>query len=171
MHIEPIFKPYLYSFRYENTDDNEYSRIFDCWSDVEYVRNFVREHKDDSPRNTNRAINRIMDEADDLQDSIYYACKENSLNLNGIFTPLRDQEFGKVVLSKQKGKRSNLRIYAIKIDDHCFVITGGAIKTSQTMQEKSHTEQEFYKINRCRDFLKDMGVFNDDSFYEMLNEL
>jgi hypothetical protein len=43
-----------------------------------------------------------------------------------------------------------LRLYALKIDKDCFVITGGAIKVSQKMQEN--------------------GVFDSESFFELLSE-
>ena len=61
-------------------------------------------------------------------------------------------------------------IVAIKIDNNCFVITGGAIKFHHLNKDRPHTQKEMQKINRCRDYLKDNGVFDADSFYEFLNE-
>ena len=44
-----------------------------------------------------------------------------------------------------------------------FVITGGAIKLTRTMQERSH-------INQCRQYLASNGVFDSDSFISMIEE-
>ena len=63
-----------------------------------------------------------------------------------------------------------MRLFAIKIDNNCFVITGGAIKFHHLNKDRPHTQKEMQKINRCRDYLKDNGVFDADSFYEFLNE-
>lgn len=47
-----------------------------------------------------------------------------------------------------------------------FIVTGGAIKLTRTMQERSHTQLELDKLNRCRDYLKDQGVFDTTSFMD-----
>lgn len=62
----------------------------------------------------------------------------------------------------------NLR--AIKLDDECFVITEGAIKMSQTMQEHPDTDRELTKLKAARLFLKRRGVFDEDSFFELISE-
>ena len=36
------------------------------------------------------------------------------------------------------------------LEKNVFVITGGAIKLTRTMQERSHTHAELDKINQCR---------------------
>lgn len=73
------------------------------------------------------------------------------------------------MLSLQKGKikRNQLRLYAIKIDDDCFVITGGAIKMSQKMDEHEDTALELVKLNNARIYLNSKDVFNQDSFFEL----
>lgn len=86
------------------------------------------------------------------------------------FKPLDNQEYHIVELSKQKGRKNYLRLFAIKIDNNCFVITGGTIKFHHLNKDRPHTKKEMQKIDRCRDYLKDNGVFNSASFYEFLNE-
>ena len=63
-----------------------------------------------------------------------------------------------------------LRIYAIRREPNVYVVTGGAIKLSRTMQEREHTALELDKLNRCKAFLKANGVFDQDSFVELTNE-
>jgi len=94
--------------------------------------------------------------------------------LNTFFVPFHNQEYrNDVLLSQQKGKlnKNRLRIYAIKIDDNCFVITGGAIKLSQSTQENKENDREVTKMKNARDYLIRKDVFDDTSFYELLIDL
>lgn len=63
-----------------------------------------------------------------------------------------------------------LRIYAIRIDPNVYIVTGGAIKLTAKMQDREHTQIELEKLNKCRNFLIDNGVFDQDSFLETINE-
>ena len=56
------------------------------------------------------------------------------------------------------------------LEKNVFVITGGAIKLTRTMQERSHTHAELDKINQCRQYLASNGVFDLDSFISMIEE-
>jgi hypothetical protein len=80
-------------------------------------------------------------------------------------------------LTREKARNWNrtnhaswLRIYAIRFEKNVFVITGGAIKLTPTMQERAHTQQELTKLNLCRQFLMENGVFDSDSFISMIEE-
>lgn len=75
-------------------------------------------------------------------------------------------------MSLQKGRRHCLRLYAIKIDDDTFIITGGAIKLplQHLMEDREHTLMELAKLKKAKYYLKENGVFDDESFYEFLNE-
>lgn len=59
--------------------------------------------------------------------------------------------------------------YTEKLDG-LFHLTGGAIKLTATMQEREHTQKELDKLNACRDFLKQNGVFDQDSFVDFFEE-
>ena len=61
-------------------------------------------------------------------------------------------------------------MYAIRIDNNCFVITGGAIKMSQKMQDHKDTQEELKKLNKAKDYLADNDVHDIDSFTELINE-
>ena len=80
-------------------------------------------------------------------------------------------------LAREKARNWNrtdhaswLRVYAIRLEKNVFVVTGGAIKLTHTMQERAHTQEELKKINQCRQFLMDNGVFDSDSFISMIEE-
>jgi len=83
---------------------------------------------------------------------------------------LHNEETGILTLSKQKARRRWLRLYALRIDKNVYLITGGAIKLTKTMEERPHTSEELAKLERCRQFLQNNNVFDTDSFKELLNE-
>lgn len=60
--------------------------------------------------------------------------------------------------------KSWLRLYAIKLSVGIYIITGGAIRLTRTMQEREHTLQELEKMEKVRNFLIREQVFDEDSF-------
>ena len=45
-----------------------------------------------------------------------------------------------------------------------YIITGGAIKLTATMQEREHTLMELAKLNKVRDYLISIGIFEYNGF-------
>lgn len=174
MEIVNIFAHRLFAFHFENEIDNEYDRLIEQWTDVNYLMGFVKS-KNLNVDITEYVQNRIED-AEQIIDLIEEISENKDIRLETFFKPLSDSEYVIVPLSLQKGKtqhiyrRNDLRIYAIRIDEDCFVITGGAIKISQSMQEDECTIEELAKLNRCKDYLNENGIFDIDSFYELLDE-
>ena len=76
----------------------------------------------------------------------------------------------KAKLQNQAGHSSWLRLYAIKLEPGCYLITGGAIKLTRTMQEREHTLKELQKMEQVRDLLMDKGVVDADGFEDYVNE-
>ena len=68
--------------------------------------------------------------------------------------------------SKPKGW---LRIYAIKLEDGIYVITGGAIKLTKSMNEAENTNEELKYLEQCKNYLKSINVIDVMSFCEYLN--
>jgi hypothetical protein len=48
------------------------------------------------------------------------------------------------------------------------LITGGAIKMTQTMQEHPDTSNELKKLNKVRDFLIEKNITFEDAFYDFI---
>lgn len=63
-----------------------------------------------------------------------------------------------------------MRIYAIKLAAGIYIITGGAIKLTATMQEREHTLLELQKMEKVRRFLLEENIVDDESFIEYLDE-
>lgn len=77
---------------------------------------------------------------------------------------------------KAKGKRvsghpSWLRIYALRLDEGIYLVTGGAIKLTHTMQERKHTNQELIKIKLVRDFLLGNNILDSKRIKEFEEEI
>lgn len=76
-----------------------------------------------------------------------------------------------MVLGKEKARLKRtirhpswLRIYAIKLSQGVYVITGGAIKLTLKMEERNHTKVELAKLENVRRFLLNEDIIDDDSF-------
>lgn len=63
-----------------------------------------------------------------------------------------------------------MRIYAIKLAAGIYIIAGGAIKLTATMQEREHTLLELQKMEKVRRFLLEENIVDDESFIEYLGE-
>ena len=82
-----------------------------------------------------------------------------------------------MLLGKEKARLRNtqrhaswLRIYAIKLDPGIYIITGGAIKLTRTMQEREHTLVELARMEKVRRYLLDNDVVDMDSFNDYQQE-
>ena len=167
----------LYAFIAPESEDNEdeFESIFDKWTDVEYLEGFfeVNKHLLNDPfydsLSVEQAIRQTLADARSLQKLIIGSSVQGKLD--DIFQPLENSEYRQVSLLKSKAygtaRKSWLRIYAIKIDDNLYVITGGAIKLTATMSESIDCEREHRKLKRYRDFLREELIMDEDSFKEL----
>ena len=167
MKIVRTFADQLFAFHYKNEADNEYDRLMELWTDVTFLTAYAKEN---NIVNVKKFVNDILQDAEQIQDFLENL-NQNKEPYGFYFEPLQDSE-RKKILAFQKGKikKNRLRYYAIKLDDNCFVITGGAIKMSQTMQGHPDTDNELTKLKEARAYLKQNDVFDEDSFFELLIE-
>ena len=61
-----------------------------------------------------------------------------------------------------------LRLYAIRFQRNSYLVTGGAIKLTHTMQEREHTLEELRKLEKVRNFLLSEGACDMDGFYDLI---
>ena len=99
-------------------------------------------------------------------------------DLDAIFRPLENSRINEALLSKEKARiqqrprhASWLRIYAIKLNEGIYIITGGAIKLTATMQEREHTLAELGKMEKVRRFLLEQSIVDEQGFADYLTEL
>ena len=172
MKIVRIFDEKLFAFHYDNEDENELSRLLDLWSDVSYLYQFLKDNKQDiGSLPIGKLTEQILADAEYINDFLERLSNNENEKLEYFFKPLYNSEYQFQLLSLQKGSKNYLRIYALKIDENCFVITGGAIKFTHLMEDRAHTDNELHKLASAKQFLKAHGVHDSDSFYEFLIDI
>ena len=166
----------LWAVRYDGEAENALYSAFEEWSDVEGLRAFFIENKKDLESyfkitDVNVAIYDTLEDSDKLQCLILDLSPDASLE--ELFRPLNNNQTVALMLDKEKvrpdrkgGHISWLRLYAIRLEEGAFIITGGAIKLTYKMQERAHTLQELVKMEQVRSFLLEEGIVDKDSFLD-----
>ena len=170
---------HLWAVKFQSKEDDELTDLFNKWNNVEYLLNFFTKNFNDLKaffhiERISQAINDTIDDANTLEELILdFPYTEN---LDDLFKPLGLSDSRVSELSREKAKNwgrkrhaSWLRVYAIRLEPNIYVITGGAIRLTRTMQEREHTQIELEKLNSCKNYLKANGVFDKDSFVELIN--
>lgn len=171
----------LWAVRYEGESDNVLYTLFEQWNDIVGLRSFFKANMDDLASyfkitDINKAIYDTIEDSERLQCLILDISPD--ANLDTLFRPLENSRTSETLLGKEKAKlkkgynhTSWLRIYALKLSEGIYIITGGAIKLTATMQEREHTLKELIKMEKVRQFLLNEQIIDDDSFIDYLKEL
>jgi hypothetical protein len=167
MKFIPIFEPYLLSISLNNKID-ELSLFIDFLTDTILLENYFNENKQVFDFYNFTKEEAIL-QTSDLAEELYYKLEKNKENLDRLFQPLRILDGG-ITLQKMKLKSNWIRIYAIKLESKYFVITGGAIKQSQIMQDHYETVVQLNRLKMVKVYLMEQGISDIDGFYELLNE-
>lgn len=166
----------LWAVRYERETENALYAVFAQWNDVEWLRSFFVENKNDlesyfNVTDVDRAIYATLEDSNRLQCLILDLNPET--DLEKLFRPLNNNQTVALMLDKEKarpkrdrGHLSWLRLYAIRLEKEVFIITGGAIKLTYKMQERTHTLQELVKMERVRNFLLEESIVDKESFLD-----
>lgn len=159
----------------EGDGPNAWDELTDRLNDVEYLNRFfdsrTRELRQQKPGTLTieAAIDRARDELQDMalfmlelataknEDETYDKLKE-------IFRPLNNQLYRPVDLSQEKtrGRQHNgwLRVYAVRVSPDVYIITGGAIKIWQMMDDDETTRIELRNLNRVTNWLREEGIID-----------
>lgn len=170
----------LWAVRFEGETDNELSKVFAKWNDIDGLRIFFEENIADlsSYFKITDITQAVMDTIDDSQElECILLDLSPDADLSMLFRPLYNNEASDTLLQKEKARlkrrlkhSSWLRLYAIKLVSGIYIITGGAIKLTATMQEREHTRIELVKLEKVRRYLLDANITDDEGFVEFLNE-
>ena len=81
MEIEEIYKPYIYSIKYDGQELCEFDRLFDAWNDIMEVVEFMRAHQEylndliwGEQHTPESAARRVRDEAKELGKLLFELC-------------------------------------------------------------------------------------------------
>ncbi|MCA4782863.1 hypothetical protein IF125_11465 [Empedobacter stercoris] len=173
MEITPIFTEKLASFKYDDLYKSEYHKRMDNWNDFDYIY--------DKALNNNITVDSIDQFVDEIfidrefiRGEIKRGCDDNCLF--DLFTSIHNNPVNLIKYEESKAKffidsynkyknnirLSKLRLYALRITNKCFIITGGAIKFSQAMQGHPDTQKELDNLKLCRDFLLEESFCDED---------
>lgn len=170
----------LWAVRFDGESENELSKLFAKWNDVNWLRSFFIENIDDLNNyfkitDITQAVKDTIEDSDQLECVLLDLSPEADLSM--LFRPLNNNEMSDAMLQKEKARlkrrlkhSSWLRLYAIKLVSGVYIITGGAIKLTATMQEREHTRNELIKLEKVRRYLLEENITDDTGFMEYLND-
>ncbi|MEQ9278059.1 MAG: hypothetical protein RLN83_01080 [Balneola sp.] len=176
-------KPVLYAAKYTEHEFNELYRNIDLWIDAEYLRGFFKKYEEDLKNyytyhgvtyTINEAVKKTISDIEQLEETLIRTAEKGVSDqeklLETFFRPLHNREHEYYALQKSKATSTHqswLRLYAIRIDKHLYVITGGAIKLTQTMNEREHTDLELKKMDQVIGYLRNKGLINEEEFEKL----
>ncbi len=195
--LEIIVKDSLYSVKYtdytdefennefvNNSSRNEFERLFNNWQDPEYLDAFFNKYRQDLQNeffdfiSIEDAILKTINEAFEFQQKILSIAEKGKTELTErlqtLFVPLNNYEKEKYPIpdyqkTKAYGSRKSwLRMYAIRIDANIFIITGGAIKLTKTMNERGYLIKELDKMEEVKSFLISENIIDNNSIVDFL---
>lgn len=151
-----------------NVQLHEFRRLFDFWNDPVRLRAFFEAHEDDLKEaywdgiSIDEAIEKTRKEAKKLEAILIEYAEEGKTtrhkNLSMLFKPLSDGKFEKEFEKdkvKVDGKKTWIRLYAIRIEANFFVVCGGAIKLRKTLNDRTYLLKELEKLKITRSYLMD----------------
>lgn len=171
----------LWSAHYAENEKNALETVFDQWENPVWLEQFFLANINDlnsyfKITDVNQAIFDTLLDRERLQCLILDISPD--ANLDELFRPLENGRISEMLLGKEKARIRNrpnhaswLRLYAIKLEPGIYIITGGAIKLTRTMQEREHTLRELTKMESVRNDLIAQNVVDADSFVDYLQEL
>nr|NQU91574.1 hypothetical protein [Bacteroidota bacterium] len=183
MEIHPIFadQDCLLTVQYNDQEVDEFRRLLEEWTDLEWLEEFFSNNEADLDKfhdgcSVEDAIIVTRLNAKHFLKQIHAISEKGEVErielMKNLFQSLSKKYPDDEYLQKKKayGSRSHnwLRFYALKIEEDQYLITGGAIKLTQKMQDRQHTNEELIKINNCRDYLDEKGIIDHAGMAELL---
>jgi hypothetical protein len=108
-----------------------------------------------------------------LEALILETAESKTVQLQSIFKSLFPSEYRLTAYQKEKAygtlRKSWLRVFAVRINPDLYVITGGAIKLTQLIQDRPHTLEQLTRLNQVRDYLRSFG-FNENDLDNLQTE-
>lgn len=168
----------LTSVKFKGSKKNEFRILFDNWQDPVFLYKFFEENKSDLQSGfygditIDQAVKYTIEESEEMETYILHVAKTGQFDLHNtlhdlVFTPLHKYDSAVHHLqSKTYGltKPSWLRLYAIRIGLNHYVVSGGAIKLTETMNERTHLKRELRKLKLTQEYLKGIELFSGDDF-------
>ena len=177
----------IYAILNHPEEQDEFERNLNLWSDPEYITNYLEVNncylgseyfKNDSIDSLVSKIEKEVIEIEKLMlQKAQAGFNKSGESLQQLFKPLNNWEYqlyvhqeSKAVISNHHFPKPILRIYAIRIAENTFVITGGAIKLVHQMEDHNDTREELKKLKNAKTFLVESNLITEDDIKLFLNE-
>ncbi|MDM1456751.1 MULTISPECIES: hypothetical protein [Myroides] len=166
MDIRCIFAERLFAIVKNNKKDI-YTQKLDDWQDFEHIYTKAKENSIEE-KDIDQFFNEIFSDRESFRQIIKCGCESNTLY--EIFESLQNykqritrfEESKMKVFIKSENRLSKLRLYALRIKNSSFIITGGAIKFTLRMEKHKDTTEELIVLDQCRDFLISKQFLEED---------
>jgi len=161
---------------------DEFTKWRELWLDPSYLSDFYCDHieyfRDSFWKGIDeeRFVTDVIASAPRIFEELGEALERNELE--DLFKPLapedeRQADYASVRVKSKFGsilRHFAFRIYAVKVDDGCYVITGGAIKIDKDMGKAPNTRTELAKLNYVHEALLEEGLTDKISFLDFIFE-
>jgi hypothetical protein len=161
---------------------DEFRKLFTDWADSDYMYQFCLDHLSDVQMKFGyeidplTAADELMEEAEELKALLFSLAEgqKQGENLQHVFKPLNNEgALTELQLSKAsaKGRMFNnpkLRIYAVRVGENTYVVSGGVIKLTDKMKVREHTKEQWERIQMLRDWLKSENVSYPEDLKSLL---
>jgi hypothetical protein len=159
----------IWSIHLDGSEQSEFDKFFDSMNDIEWLYHFFEENKADLTSGffgnltVGEVVLKTFEEIEVMEDVLYDYAEQGfakgNANLQLIFKPLNNFEYGITLHQKSKARirRGWLRVYAIRLSENCYLVTGGAIKLTLDMK-RTHLQYELTKLEQAKLFLRNNGI-------------
>lgn len=179
MNIVKIHEGHLFSVKYDDREQDEYTRLlYNEWQDIFALTEFFYAHKDYLNNNVWKkvsipelAVRNVVNDANLLSDK-FAKLRHNTddgvrPDYDSHFKYLDGQYKNVYEYTPMKSYGvsypSFIRLYAIKIDNNCYIITGGGLKLSDNIDNSPGMGQRIYdEIERTKRYLTQNGISAPD---------
>jgi len=178
VNIFAIVKNSLLAVQFDGKESDEFSMLFNNWQDVEYLEQFFEDNKQDLQSGfygnitIEEAVFQTIEEAESMERYIKKVANRGNSDPNNtlhdlVFTPLHKNDN---TINHQESKaygqnnHSWLRMYAIRISTNLYVVSGGAIKLTGKIQDRTHTTDELLKLKVTAAYLKEIGLIKKEDY-------
>ena len=169
----------IWSVIYDGESVDALTRLFRDWNDLDFLEEFFTKNSVDLASyfritDIDLAIYDTLEDANELRCVILDISPD--ADVDRLFRHLENSRITEMLFGREKarGRRrahdSWLRIYALKLEQNTYLITGGAIKLTRTMEEREHTLAELRKMELVRNFLIEQGAVDIDGLKDIASD-
>lgn len=177
--------PSLFAHKKVGAKTDVLTTLFANWNNPTYLWSYFEKHSkhlaswSDGSERIESAADKTFMEATELHLKIIrlasnYQNNPNGVKLGSMFRNLHDKDDDFVELRESKAyglKDQNwLRVYAIRVDEDCYLVTGGMIKLTGPMKDMGKIgTNELKNLKTVKEFLIKNEITSKQSLIEYIN--